>query len=426
MSNVKESDILIETSLLKAMSIRYNYDTFADFIDFKRLLPNTLILLTDYEKYYKAFDHDEIDWGTFVTEFSQRWHRKDLDNDDIVYYRDTVIPMIQSKPQQEVEQVLVSLLDRQYTDKLYSAIDGGIDANEVEELVDEYRLNKSKYSIEVDEEAFSIDRVDFSILDKENGVPWFLPSLQQGLGSLVQGQFVVVAADYGTGKSAFVINQSVEAFKQLHRTGGTNPVLYFNSEGTSADVFTRFLSCLYSKHVTGGFEEVLKRIEEVREKFVATFNANNFLVFQIQQGDTSKIRQKVAQYKPSMVIIDIADTLAKEEDVQSLKKLFDGLRLLSAQSCPIIATTQSGNTEYKYFDKEENQMVTKTRKWLTDKDLYGSKAGKGGAADTIITIGKDDDMPNVRYVHTPKKKRGQIVSTTCELVEKFSLYREVI
>lgn len=425
-TNISEADKILECGLLKAMSVRKNFDTFVEFVDFKRLLPNTSLLLKDYKTYFETFKHDKIDWGLFTTEFSQHWHTQDLDDRDIEYYRDTVIPMIEKTNDQDVDNVLVGLLDREYSAKIMKSIGSGIDSEALSEILNTYTQSRGRYVQKADEEAFSIDKVDFSILDKEKGIPWFLPSLQKGLGSLVQGQFVVVAADYGVGKSAFVISQAVQAFKHLHKQELTKPILYFNSEGTQADVFTRFLSNLYSRHIVGGFEETFSRIEEVRDKFINTFNQNNFLVFQIQQGDMSKIKQKIDMYQPSMVIIDIADVLAKEEDVQHLKKLFDGLRLLSAQSCPIVATTQSGNTSYNYFDKDKNEMVTKHRRWLSEKDLYGSKAGKGGAADTIVTIGKDDDMPDIRYVHTPKKKRGSVVSATCEIVEKFSLYKEII
>lgn len=426
-TETKPDDIRLEGSLLKAMSIRKHFDMFFDLVDIKRLLPNTSLLLKDYKKYFDTFsEHLEIDWGTFITEFAQHWHRRDLDEDDIVYYRDTVIPLISQVEVKSVDNVLAGLVDREYSEKIQELLGGELDSEKLQDLLVQYNKDKAKYITKCDEEAFCIDKVDFSVLDKVNGIPWFLPSLQKGLGSLVQGQFVVVAADYGVGKSAFVISQAVEAFKHLHKKEISKPILYFNSEGTQADVFTRFLSNLYNKFISGGFEEALCRIEEVREKFIQNFNQSNFLVFQIQQGDMSKIRQKIDMYKPSLAIIDIADVLAKEEDVQNLKKLYDGLRLLSAQSCPIIATTQSGDTSYKYFDKDTQSMVTKHRKWLTEKDLYGSKPGKGGAADTIITIGKDDDMKDVRYIHTPKKKRGAIVSVTCEIVEKFSVYKELI
>lgn len=422
---INREDVILESSLLKAMSVRKNLETFIDYIDVKRLLSNTALLLKDYKKYFDSFEHDMIDWGVFTTQFSHQWHAKDMDEDDISYYRDTVIPLISKASDADVNNVLIGLLDRDYLTRVSNITNNGMDVTLLQDLLIEYTQQKEKYQKSVDSEAFSIDKVDFEILDKEKGIPWFLPTLQQGLGSLVQGQFVVVSADYGAGKSAFVISQAVEAFKHLHRTNDKRPILYFNSEGTQADVFGRFLSALYSKHVHGGFEEILKRIGEIKEKFISTFTANNFLVFQIGHGDIAKIRQKVDAYKPSMVVIDIADVLAPEEDVQHLKKLYDGLRLLSAQSCPIIATTQAGNTSYQYFDKENQEMKVKSRKWLTDKDLYGSKAGKGGAASEIITIGKDDDMPNIRYVSVSKKKRGQAVNTTCELIEKFSIYKEI-
>ena len=422
----RAEDIRLESSLLKAMSVKKNFDTFSEFVDFKRLLPNTSLILKDYKKYFEAFvDHEVINWGTFTTQFAQQWHSRDLDEDDIVYYRDTVIPLIEQVDLKDVSGVLVGLLDREYSDRIQNLITSGVDSEQLHEILINYNREKSKYVTQLDEEAFSIDKVDFSILDKANGIPWFLPSLQKGLGSLVQGQFVVVAADYGVGKSAFVISQLAHTLKYLRAKGDNRPVLYFNSEGTQADVFTRTLSNLYNNKIPGGFEDVLKKIDGISADFVDKFNKDTLLVFQIQQGDMSKIKQKVDMYKPSVVIIDIMDVLAKEEDVQNLKKLYDGLRLLSAATCPIIGTTQSGNTSYQYFDKTKSEMVTKHRKWLSEKDLYGSKAGKGGAADTIITIGKDDDMPHVRYVHTPKKKRGNVVSTTCEIVEKYSLYKEM-
>jgi len=423
---VKPEDIRLESSLLRAMSVKKHYDTFAEFIDLKRLLPNTALLLKDYKKYFESFaEHIEINWGTFTTEFAQHWHSKDLDDDDIAYYRDTVIPLIEQVPDPDVNGVLVGLIDREYTSRYTQQLAAGVDTKVLQEILDDHQQEKAKYITKIDEEAFSIDKVDFSILDKENGIPWFLPSLQKGLGSLVQGQFVVVAADYGVGKSAFVISQLAHTLKYLRAKKDHRPVLYFNSEGTQADVFTRTLSNLYSNKIVGGFEDVLKQVDKVSVDFMEKFNKDTFLVFQIQQGDMSKIKQKIDIYNPCVVIIDIMDVLAKEEDVQHLKKLYDGLRLLSAQSCPIIGTTQSGNTSYQYFDKEKSEMVTKHRRWLSEKDLYGSKAGKGGAADTIITIGKDDEMPHVRYVHTPKKKRGAVVSVTCEIVEKYSIYKEM-
>ncbi len=424
MKIIEPVDIAIEGALLKAMSVRKNYDMYEALINHKRLLPNTALLLKDYKKYYKEYtDHDQVDWGCFFTEFSQKWHNKDLDDLDIGYYRDTVIPYVQKVTESDTNSTMNALLGKQVGEDIEHQIKKGFNSSEILGILEEYENKRTALVSSVDDdECYSIDKVDFSVLDKSQGIPYFLPSLQAGLGSLTKGQFVVVSADYGTGKSAFVISQAVKAFKWLHKTKSDRPILYFNSEGTEADVFGRFLSCLYSKHIDGGFEAVFNDIENVKERFCKKFNYKNFLVFQISGSGLLSIQKKIEQYKPSLVIIDITDVLAKEEDVMNLKKIFDGLRLMSGQYCPIIGTTQAG--DQSYFDKSSNEI--KNRKWLSDKALYGSKTGKGGSADTIITIGKDDDNPSIRYITTPKKKRGQIVSTTVELIDRFSLYKELM
>jgi hypothetical protein len=421
MVEITQKDIAIESSLLKLLSERKHYDVFASTLDYKKLLPDTVILLSDYDKYFKAFNHDAIDWGVFFTEFAQNWHRRDFDDNDIAYYKDSVFPTIRNVGELEVNRAIVSLIERSTAEKLLRIVSGAFSQEEAQKVLDEHTQRTSGLVASDDDDCFSLDKVDFSILDKANGIPWFLPTLQKGLGSLVQGQFVVVSADYGTGKSAFVISQAVAAFKHAQKHKDVGPILYFNSEGTTADVFCRFLSCLYNAKIYGGFEEVLTRIDEVRNKFSSAFNIKNLLVFQVGCGDMFKIQQKIDMYKPSVVIIDIADVLAPEEDPKSLKKLFDGIRLLSAKYCPIIATTQSGDTSYK----DNSTGDIKHRKWLGDKALYGSKAGKGGAASEIITIGKDDDIKNIRYISTPKKKRGTMVQMTCELIDEYSLYREI-
>lgn len=225
-----------------------------------------------------------------------------------------------------------------------------------------------------------------------------------------------------THNTAFVISQAVHAFKYLHKKGDMRPILYFNSEGLAGDVIGRFLSNLYKDKIQGGFEEIIERRKEVKDKFVKTFDASMFKCIQIANTpDFKSVKAKIEKYKPALVIIDICDKLAPDEDVQSLKKLYDGLRVLAGTGYPIIGTSQSGDTTF--FNAEKKEVVKK--KWLTDHDLYGSKTGKGGAADTIITIGKEEGG-TIRYVAVVKKKRGSEVRITCDLIDKYSEYKEIL
>lgn len=415
---IEPVDVALEASLLNVMSLKQNFDLYNLYIDYKRVLPNTASVLKDYKKYYELYsEHEKINWDLFYTQFSQNWHAKDLENNDIEYYRDYVFKAIKEAENKDVESCLLGLMQRQAIDELNK---GKFELKRLREVLDAYELKESKIIRAIDKEITTIANVDFHILDKAEGIPWFLPTLQNGLGSLVKGQLVVVAADFGTGKSAFVVSQAAVALEySLKANKGC--ILYFNSEGTEADVFGRLCSNLFRKQLVGGFEQVVEKHDMVRQQFIKRYGEGKFLVSQIVGNSLDWVYKKILKYNPSLVIIDITDTLAKEEDVISLKKVFDQLRVISGVTCPIIATTQAGDQSYQ--DRETGEI--KNRKWLGDKALYGAKTGKGGAADTIITIGRDDGNGMLRYVSTPKKKRGKAVNITCQLVEEYSLYEEL-
>lgn len=414
-------DVVLEAELLKAFSIKENYLSYNHVLDYKRLLPNTSLLLKDYKEYFDIYpSHTEVNWGIFYTHFSQNWHIANLTTPEIEYYRDYVFPTVRNSRTANTTSCIVGLIKKKTLDDLAN-ISGELNPDKIRIILDEFEQSTSNILQPHDTEICKIDTVDFTELDKANGIPFFLPTLQDGLGSLVKGQFVIVSADYGTGKSAFVISQAVHTLIHLHKTNDERPILYFNSEGTSADIFGRFCSNLFKDKLRGGFEEVIVRAEEVKESFLKTFSANQFLVIQMMSSSIDWLHTKIKKYNPALVIIDITDTLAPEEDVMNLKKVYDRLRLLSGTYCPIIGTTQSGDTSYK--DSETGEI--KNKKWLNDKALYGSKTGKGGSADSIITIGKDDANKNLRYITTPKKKRGKEVYLTCELVDIYSLYKEL-
>lgn len=419
---LEKIDLFLETSLLKLLSFRENFDKYFKLVNTKRLLPNTSLLLKDYEKYYTKFSKaEEIDFNEFYSNFAHHWHKEDLEEQDIEYYRDYVFPAILSCKEEAINTTLQNLIKKDCEERVKQAIQEGQDLTYVKELVEQFETRLSSMEGSLDPEAHTVASEDFEVLDKSNGIPWFLPSLQRSLLSLTTGQFVIVSADFGTGKTAFVISQAVYAFRFLTKKQLLQPILYFNSEGTAADVLARFLSSLYKDKILGGFEEIVSRRKEIKEKFVKHFNADLFKVFQMSDiSNFNLLQQKIKKYKPSLVIIDICDKLAKEEDVQSLKKLYDNLRVLSSSECPIIGTSQSGNT--LYYNNEEGK--TEARKWLGGDSLYGSKAGKGGSADCIITIGREEGS-DLRFISTPKKKRGSQVNITCKIEEIYSNYVEL-
>ena len=123
-----------------------------------------------------------------------------------------------------------------------------------------------------------------------------------------------------------------------------------------------------------------------------------------------------------LIIIDLLDKLSASDNIQDLTKLYQEVRGIANDGYFIIGTSQTGNTSYQDKDTKEY----KHRRWLTDKDLANSKSGKQGAAYCMIMIGKDDEIPGIRYISTTKKKRGRHCNITAEISEIHSFYRELI
>lgn len=421
----RQTDVAIESSLLKALSIADNYTKYIDFVDFKRLLPSTALLLHDYKKYFELYTKDlVINWGQFATQFAQNWHSKDLSQYDVDYYKEHVFPAVSKMEIAEADKALLGLIEKKAIEDVTNSLQKGINEEELQHILESYFNKKTQISpLGVSAKIKTMFDMDFSVLDKSEGIPWFLPSLQNSLMSITRGQLIVVSGDTGSGKSAFVASQVASTFQHAMKRKIVQPILLLNSEGTLEDAMARVLSNLLRSHFVTGFEQIVANMDKIlvrcREKFGEY--ADNLKMVQLTESKgLREVVQYLKQIKPCILFIDITDTLATEEDPKTLKKLYDGLRLLSAEYCPIIATTQAGNQEY--LDKDENKL--KKRKWLTDKALYGSKQ-KGSAADTMIMIGQDDDNPELRYISVTKKKRGKPVNITCELIEEYSLFKEL-
>jgi len=414
-----KDDITLEASLLKSLSIKKNFDKFYNILDRKKLIPITDRLLKHYGQYYEKYKTD-IDWNLFYTEFTQNMSN-DLDKDDIQYYRETVIPLIQNSVLPE--SLYVSLLEREASSSILEHMQKGFDIHQIETIIKEHKEQVSGYQSK-DEDVFKLSDIDLSVLDSSNGLTWFLPSLQSSISSHMPGQFVLVSADSGAGKSAFCISQAVHIFKQLHERKDSRPILYCTSEDTKEDLAGRFLSNLYKDKCVGGFEDIILNIKRVNENYTKHYDSNLFIGMPIRcPKDVYKIRQKIDIYNPCVVIIDMIDILSPTLDIQCLTKTYNEIRMIANDGFPVLGTTQAGNTSYQ--DKETGQY--KHRKWLTEKDTAGSKGGgKQGAAYCMIMIGQDDEMPGVRYLTTTKKKRGKHVSVTCQLDERYSIYRELL
>ncbi len=171
----------------------------------------------------------------------------------------------------------------------------------------------------------------------------------------------------------------------------------------------------------------MKKQAAVQAAFVKKYNKNLLIGFMANGMGLNFIRMKIKKYKPALVVLDMAAGIMtpfskSASDTSNLENYFNALRKLSSETCPIIASVQAG-AGAKWWDKEDQKM--KYKQWPTDDDIYGSRTAVQGAAETIITIGRDNEHEFTRYIQTTKTKSLTKAKFICEIEPKYSYYRLV-
>jgi hypothetical protein len=417
--------VAVETALLKALSRRDNFDSYYSYVDIGRLFPETSVLILDYKNYYDMYpSHSAIDFDTFLTQFNSNWHSKDMTHGDICVYRDIIL-RIRDSDEVEAEHSLLGLVNTQFIAQINRLAERPFTSDDVRELLDKYELKVSGIVKDCDADCMTSDEVDFESIDKSLGIPYYLEPLQDALGGMVNGSSVIVNAASGLGKTAFVLGQVVHTMKWLKKKNIQRPILVFTTEGTRSETFGRIWSNMYQDKFPGGYSEILKNKDRI-QKHLRDNNLSNLLyVFTGNNVGIQYLRMKIKKYNPSLVVLDMAAHIASAEsktmsDTKLLENFFNGLRKMSADNCPIISTVQAGSGA-KWWDKDLQKYLYK--QWPTDDDIYGSRTAVQGSAETIITIGRDNEHPFTRYIQTTKKKALQSAKFICEIVEKYSDYK---
>lgn len=426
--NQLEKTFIIELALLKALAIREHYESYFGYVVYDRLLEETRVFLDSYKLYYELYpDHKEIDFDTFLTQFISNWHSRDMHQEQITFYTQAIIT-VKNSPLDDAETALLGLINKQLIDRFNSIAQKPFTSEHIRNELELYEVKRAGILREYDTDAFTVEQIDFSKIDKCLGLPYAMSPLQDALGGLVAGSLVVLNAASGIGKTAFIHTQVVHSLKWLKSQKIKRPILFFNTEGTSSEVFGRMLSNLYSETVTGGYREIMQRQRSIQENFTKNFSKESFVVFAANDMGLNYIRMKIKKYKPALVILDMAAAIMtaagkNSGETQDLKVFFNSLRKISSDHCPIIATVQAGNGA-KWWDKQQQKYLYK--QWPTDDDIYGSKTAVQGAAETIITIGRDNEHEFTRYIQTTKLKSDQDKAKfICELNRKYSRYELV-
>lgn len=421
-----QKTFFVEKALLKALSKRDHYEQYNEVIPYNRLIPETCLLLTDYGKYFQLYpNHKEIDLEVFLTQFSTNWHTKDIEPDKINFFKEA-LKNIWASDEADAVTSLIGLVNNQFIKDIENLGKLEFTPDQVNSIVEKYEHKRAEVLQEYDKDCFELEDIDLSTANPEDGIPYAYTELQNVLYGQVPGDVIICNAAYGIGKTAFLMTQMVHTFKWLHEVGDDRPILFFNSEGSAAQAFGRFLSNLYREQCQEGYIYIVQNQERIKEHFFKKYN-KLFRIYRANGRGFQFIKDKVKKYGPCVVYIDMlkgacSSPKRSESETSSLELFTQQLRDLSSTTCPIWGTVQAGESAFYWDDKTQTK---KHKMWVDSNDIYGSKTGIQGAASVILSMGMNDARPNTRYIQTTKVKADSNAKFVCEIEKKFSNYKEI-
>ena len=253
------------------------------------------------------------------------------------------------------------------------------------------KLNKMADRNKEDDLKCSNDMEElFEEIDKEHHYAFHVPSINDRVGGLSKGMFVVVGARPNVGKSGFAHSMIASPHGFLDQ--GAKCLMFTNEERPQRHML---------RMISASCEERIAYVKEFKHKFVDKWKKKSKELQIIDSSSLTfgEIEAIVEKENPDVVVIDILDKThiggSYARDDQRLTSLYSEARdLAKRQDCVVFGMCQ--------LSAEASGKII-----LNDSMLSGSRTGKAGEADLIVLIGKEDTEEgdtNMRWINIVKNK----------------------
>jgi len=387
----------MELDLLKLLSTEDLYLKYKSYIKPERLSKEVQEILNSLDEYYSETGKTEVEWTTdFYTWYTTLKHPSLSDAKVAILkgYCENLDALTAPN-----EAVLQSFLERDYSaqigDLCLEIVDGTGKAT-MTDIIDTLEMFKSESRITnqfLEGERVSIDDLEDQLqdLDVSQKFEWRLNELQLSLGSIKQGDFIIVGARPDSGKTTFLASEVTFFASQLQ---DDQCILWLNNE----EMLQRVRQRQAQAALGWTYAEIMLDPAVTTEKYNKALGGKGRLVTYDDSNMTvSDVDKAVALYKPSIIVIDQLWKLGGYEkestsEVDRFARIAKHLRSLAKETGPVITTSQlDGSADgVTYPDMGA---------------LYNSKTAIQGEADAIIMIGIDlETSPTKRYIRAPKNK----------------------
>jgi KaiC/GvpD/RAD55 family RecA-like ATPase len=259
------------------------------------------------------------------------------------------------------------------------------------------------------DEAFAED-------DSTEGYKWRLNELNKAWGPIKPQQLYVVMATTHTGKSSFVISESLHMLRQAKNRN----ILYFNNERGEKSVLERYMCGIFRKDS----DKIRQNRQKVREIFEHNFPGEPLKIFSARDGQKSmrEIERACNIYQPAVVVIDQLDKLVSEKDRggrRPYEKVYAWARNLAVKyNTPVIGVTQ-----YGVSTDQHGQIVNKK---MHQHGTFDAKIDKAANTDYLLGIQNVGDSKDMKRIYLIRAKEGdEGIDFICKFNAKTGLYDNI-
>lgn len=394
--------MVTELTLIKLLmtdrDILYSYGSY---IKAEALSVETKKIVEGLRTYYDSFEGQGADLSKFSTWFLQI-RNPDLQQDEQAIYK-AIFGKVDKEEIASDDAFTKEVLNhfrREYAkDKIRDMLNNeGLSRAEIVQELDNYQAESGI----LEEQDFVETNFDNVFVKKKRteGLHWRLPALNQSIGPIIAGDFGYVAAYVDTGKTKFLVSEVAHMVQQIHE----GSVLWFNNEGPEDRIQAQLMGAVLETTQ----QKIIDNLEYAQQKYTEKLNGDvdRIKIFDAVGFTPSMIREKAEKYNAKLIIIDMLDHIqvhgsGKSQEVIRLKNLYREIRDISKDFCPVIGTSQCDGS-VTWTDNATGE--ARFQHYIGMHQLDFSRSAKQAAAEFIITIGRDAQFPETRYIHVPKNK----------------------
>lgn len=380
------------------------YNRYASYVQSETLTWEVKTIINSFETYFQI-PQGKAEWPDFVTWFLYTYKADATNSQKEIF--NTIFSRVSTSEYASAPNVVLKFKELELSARLNSLILTKFDVEQAQAYISEYTEEVKKLSKDGTEHIENdLSRISVST-SRENGLPWRLQCLTLGLNQLIKGDFGIIAGFVDVGKSTLAISEAT--YMAQHLTEGC--VLWLNNE----EFNDRILKKMWQSVLNAPWEKIIADPERAKEVYTKKMHGDidRIKLIDIRNKKLSDIQLIFKTYNPSLVVIDQIDKISVATkkhwgEHDRLKQLYGEIRSLANSYCPVLAISQT-DASVRWLDTKSQSV--QYQRYIDQSQLDGSKVGKPGEADFIITIGQDTSCPNSRFIHIPKNKLDGIDDT---------------